>query len=295
MHTVAFIGLGNMGAPMAANLIDGGTTLRVFDVVSELAKPLQSKGATACTSAAQACEGAHVVISMLPASEHVAALYLGKDGLLTKLDSDTLVIDCSTIAPATSRQVAQAASALNLSALDAPVSGGTNGAKNGTLTFMVGGTADALERARPLLGMMGHNIYHAGPAGAGQAAKIANNLVLGIQMIATAEALNLGVANGLDPVVLSDILARSSGRNWAVDTYNPWPGVMDNVPASNQYRGGFAVDLMLKDLGLAIESAEQQHCQTALGHLARELYAQHSADGHGTLDFSSILKLVQKT
>ncbi len=294
MHTVAFIGLGNMGGPMAANLLAADVDLRVFDVVGELAKPLQSKGATACDSAAQACEGAHMVISMLPASEHVAALYLGKDGLLTKLDADTLVIDCSTIAPATSRQVAQAAAALNLSALDAPVSGGTNGAKQGTLTFMVGGSDAALERARPLLGMMGHNIYHAGQAGAGQAAKIANNLVLGIQMIATAEALNLGVANGLDPTVLSDILARSSGRNWAVDTYNPWPGVMDNVPASHHYQGGFAVDLMLKDLGLAVESAESQHCMTALGHLARDLYAQHSAEGHGTLDFSSILKLVRK-
>ena len=294
MHTVAFIGLGNMGAPMAANLIDGGVALRVFDVVSSLAKPLQAKGATACDSAAEACEGAHVVISMLPASEHVQSLYLGKDGLLTKLAADTLIIDCSTIAPATSRQVALAAQALNFSAIDAPVSGGTNGAKNASLTFMVGGPADALERARPLLGLMGKNIFHAGAAGAGQAAKIANNLVLGIQMIATAEALNIGVANGLDPSVLSDILSRSSGRNWAVDTYNPWPGVMDNVPASHHYQGGFAVDLMLKDLGLAIESAQSQHCTTALGELARSLYAQHSEDGHGTLDFSSILQLIQK-
>lgn len=294
MHTVAFIGLGNMGAPMAANLIDGGVPVRVFDVVSSLAKPLQTKGAIACDSAAQACEGAHVVISMLPASDHVQSLYLGRDGLLTKLAPDTLIIDCSTIAPETSRQLAQAASQLNLSVLDAPVSGGTNGAKQASLTFMVGGVHDALERARPLFGLMGKNVFHAGPAGAGQTAKIANNLVLGIQMIATAEALNLGVANGLDPAVLSDILMRSSGRNWAIETYNPWPGVMDRAPASHHYQGGFAVDLMLKDLGLAIESAQSQHCTTALGELARDLYAQHSEDGHGTLDFSSILKLIQK-
>lgn len=294
MNTIAFIGLGNMGGPMAHNLIKGRLNLRVFDVIESLAAPFSDLGATVCDSAARACEGAHVVISMLPASEHVQGLYLGKDGLLTKLAPDTLIIDCSTIAPDTSRQVAQAASALNLSAIDAPVSGGTNGAQAGTLTFIVGGQPEALERARPLFELMGSNVFHAGDAGAGQTAKIANNMVLGIQMIATAEALNLGVANGLDPKVLSDIMARSSGRNWALEVYNPWPGVMDNVPAARDYAGGFGVDLMLKDLGLAIDAAQQSSSAALLGQLAHELYAEHSEEGNGKLDFSSIVKLVQK-
>lgn len=293
MNTIAFIGLGNMGAPMAKNLIKGGLTLRVFDVVDKLASPFADLGATVCDSAAHAADGAHIVISMLPASEHVQALYLGEDGLLGKLAADTLIIDCSTISPKTSRQVAKAANALNLSAIDAPVSGGTNGAAAGTLTFIVGGQVQDLERARPLFELMGSNVFHAGDAGAGQAAKIANNMVLGIQMIATAEALNLGVANGLDPKVLSDIMARSSGRNWALEVYNPWPGVMDNVPAARDYAGGFGVDLMLKDLGLAMQAAEQTDCASVLGELARKLYAEHSQNGHGKLDFSSIVKLVQ--
>ncbi|MCD8503776.1 MAG: 3-hydroxyisobutyrate dehydrogenase [Burkholderiaceae bacterium] len=294
MTTIAFIGLGNMGAPMARNLIKGGLNLRVFDVIESLAVPFSDLGATVCDSAAQASVGAQVVISMLPASQHVQALYLGKDGLLTKLTPGTLVIDCSTIAPDTSRQVAQAANALNLTAIDAPVSGGTNGAQAGTLTFIVGGKPDAVERARPVLELMGSKIFHAGDAGAGQAAKIANNMVLGIQMIATAEALNLGIANGLDPKVLSDIMAQSSGRNWTLEVYNPWPGVMDNVPAARGYEGGFGVDLMLKDLGLAMDAAEQSACATLLGDLAREIYAEHSQDGNGKLDFSSILQMIQK-
>jgi len=294
MNTIAFIGLGNMGGPMARNLIKGGLDLRVFDVVESLRTPFKDLGATICDSATQACAGAHVVITMLPASTHVEALYLGKDGLLTKLEPDTLVIDCSTISPETSRQVDYAASNLNLSTVDAPVSGGTNGAVAGTLTFMVGGRPDAIERARPLFELMGSSVFHAGQAGAGQVAKIANNMVLGVQMIATAEALNLGVAQGLDPKVLSDIMARSSGRNWVLEVYNPWPGVMDSVPASQGYLGGFGVDLMLKDLGLAAEAAQQTHCCALLSELARELYAEHSEDGHGKLDFSSILDLVKK-
>lgn len=293
MDTVAFIGLGNMGAPMAHNLAKGGVALRVFDVVAASMEPFASAGITTCTSAAQACEGANVVISMLPAGQHVQSLYLGADGILNKLQPGTLIIDCSTIDPDTSRQVAHAAAALNLQAIDAPVSGGTQGASAGTLTFIVGGQDQALEQARPLLELMGKNIFHAGAAGAGQAAKIANNMMLGILMIGTAEALTLGVANGLDPKVLSDIMARSSGRNWAVEVYNPWPGVMDNVPAAREYSGGFGVDLMLKDLGLAIDAASAANCSTQLGQLAKELYAQHSQNGHGKLDFSSILQLVQ--
>lgn len=292
MHTVAFIGLGNMGAPMAHNLIKSGVPLRVFDVVESLMSPLVEAGATPCQSAAQACQGAHVVISMLPASAHVESLYLGPDGLIAQLEPDTLIIDCSTIAPESSRKVSQAATERGLVSLDAPVSGGVNGAKAGTLTFIVGGESAALERGRPLFERMGKNIFHAGAAGAGQAAKIANNMVLGICMIATSEALSLGAANGLDPKTLSEIIARSSGCNWALQNNNPWPGLMENVPSSHDYAGGFGVDLMLKDLTLAAEAALTSKRVTPLGEMARNLYALHSQAGHGKLDYGSIFTMV---
>lgn len=292
MQTVAFIGLGNMGTPMARNLLKGGVNLRVFDIVDNLAQPLGQAGATVCDSAVQACEGAQTVISMLPASMHVEALYLGEHGLLKKLAADTLVIDCSTIAPASARKVSQEASQHNLQALDAPVSGGVNGATAGTLTFIVGGASEAVDRARPLFDLMGKNVFHAGVNGAGQAAKIANNMLLGILAIGTAEALSLGVANGLDPKVLTDIISRSSGRNWALDNNNPWPGIMENASAARDYAGGFGVDLMLKDLTLAAESAIATKRVTPLGELARNLFALHSQNGNGKLDYASILTMV---
>jgi 3-hydroxyisobutyrate dehydrogenase len=203
-----------------------------------------------------------------------------------------LVIDCSTIAPQSARKVAQAAGARGLTMIDAPVSGGTAGAAAGTLTFIVGGSDAALETARPILSAMGKNIFHAGGHGAGQTAKICNNMLLGILMAGTSEALALGTANGLDPKVLSDIMSKSSGRNWALEVYNPYPGVMDNVPASRDYAGGFGVDLMLKDLGLAAEAALAARAAVPLGELARNLYSLHSQGGAGSLDFSSILKLI---
>jgi 3-hydroxyisobutyrate dehydrogenase len=212
---------------------------------------------------------------------------------LPHIPKGTLVIDCSTIAAQTAITVSKAANALGLTMLDAPVSGGTGGAIAGTLTFIVGGEDDALERARPLLSAMGKNIFHAGGHGAGQTAKICNNMLLGIQMIGTAEALALGVANGLDPHVLSDIMVKSSGRNWSLELYNPYPDVMENVPASRGYTGGFGVDLMLKDLGLATETALNSQASIPLGEMARNLYAMHSKAGAGGLDFSSILQILQ--
>ncbi len=203
------------------------------------------------------------------------------------------MLECSTIAPESARKVAQAARDKGVRMIDAPVSGGTGGAVAGTLTFIVGGEPADLEAARGYLEKMGKNIFHAGGAGAGQVAKICNNMLLGILMAGTSEALALGAANGLDPKVLSDIIAKSSGRNWATELYNPWPGVMDHAPASKQYAGGFGVDLMLKDLGLAAESALHARASVPLGELARNLYSLHSAQGHGGLDFSSILKLYQ--
>jgi 3-hydroxyisobutyrate dehydrogenase len=295
MNRIAFIGLGNMGAPMALNLVKAGFSLTVFDLVPAAVKSLTDAGAQGADSAQQAVKGADVVISMLPASRHVEGLYLGENGLLNALQPDTLIIDCSTIAPESARKVAQAAHEKGMRMIDAPVSGGTGGAVAGTLTFIVGGQGAHLDAARPLLEKMGKNIFHAGDAGAGQVAKICNNMLLGILMAGTAEALALGAANGLDVNVLSDIIAKSSGRNWATELYNPWPGVMQHAPASKGYAGGFGVDLMLKDLGLAAESALNAKASTPLGELARNLYSMHSAQGHGGLDFSSILKLYRTT
>ena len=292
---IAFIGLGNMGAPMALNLHKAGHTVVGFDLTAAACKPLGDEGARIAASALDAVKGADVVISMLPASQHVDALYCGDAGLLAALPAGTLVIDCSTIAAATSRKVTAEAAKKSIACIDAPVSGGTGGAIAGTLTFMVGGETADLERARPLLEKMGQNIFHAGAAGAGQAAKICNNMLLGILMIGTSEALALGVANGLDPAVLSEIMRRSSGGNWALEKYNPMPGVMAASPASKNYAGGFGTDLMLKDLGLAQENAAAVRAATPLGGLARNLYAAHSLGGNGALDFSSVIRLVQKS
>ncbi|MGJ7603302.1 3-hydroxyisobutyrate dehydrogenase [Variovorax sp. LT1R20] len=294
---IAFIGLGNMGGPMALNLLKAGHTLSAFDLSAEACKKFGAEGLPIAKSAAETVADAEVVISMLPASAHVEGLFLGgagKPGLLESIKAGTLVIDSSTIAAATSRKVAEAAAAKGVAMIDAPVSGGTGGAIAGTLTFMVGGETKDLERARPVLEKMGANIFHAGAAGAGQTAKICNNMLLGILMIGTSEALALGVANGLDPKVLSEIMRRSSGGNWALEKYNPMPGVMETSPASKNYAGGFGTDLMLKDLGLAQENAAAVRAATPLGGLARSLYAAHSLAGHGALDFSSVLKLVQK-
>ena len=294
MSRIAFIGLGNMGAPMARRLLDADHALTVFDIVPAAVQEATKHGAQRADSAAQCVAHAEIVISMLPASQHVEGLYLGEDGLLAHIEPGTLVLECSTIAPESARRVAAAAQERGIRVIDAPVSGGTGGAAAGTLTFIVGGASDDVEAARPLLENMGRNIFHAGDSGAGQVAKICNNMLLGILMAGTSEALSLGVANGLDPKVLSEIMAKSSGRNWATELYNPWPDVMPDVPASKGYTGGFGVDLMLKDLGLAAEAALHAGASTPLGELARNLYSLHSAGGSGGLDFSSIVKLYER-
>ena len=291
---IAFIGLGNMGGPMAINLHKAGHSVRAFDLSKPACDKVAEAGVAIAATAHAAVQGAEVVVTMLPASQHVEGLFLGAGQLLAQLPKGTLVIDSSTIAAATSRKVAEAAQAQGVDFIDAPVSGGTGGAIAGTLTFMVGAEAAALERARPLLEKMGANIFHAGSVGAGQTAKICNNMLLGILMAGTSEAIALGVANGLDPKVLSEIMRRSSGGNWALEKYNPFPGVQENVPSSKGYAGGFGTDLMLKDLGLAQENAMAVKAATPLGGLARNLYASHSLAGHGALDFSSIIASVQK-
>ncbi|MBQ0723693.1 MAG: 3-hydroxyisobutyrate dehydrogenase [Paraperlucidibaca sp.] len=292
--SIAFIGLGNMGGPMAVNLHKAGFKVTATDLSADARARVAAEGVSVSDSAAGAVSDADVVISMLPASRHVEGLYLGEGGLLASLAASVRVIDCSTIAPETARKVAKAAAEKGISLIDAPVSGGTAGATNATLTFMVGGEDAAVAAAKPLLEAMGKNIFHAGGNGAGQVAKVCNNMLLAIHMIGSAEALNLGVSLGLDASVLSDIMKQSSGDNWSLQKYNPMPGVMEGVPASRDYSGGFGTDLMLKDLGLAEEAALGAQTPIPLGGLARQLYALHSAGGNGGLDFSSILRMLQK-
>jgi len=291
MTQIAFIGLGHMGLPMARNLLNAGHQLSVFDLVSSAVDKLAKQGARAASSAADAVSGAKVVISMLPASRHVEGLYLGDAGLLSVIASGCLLLECSTIAPEAARKVHQAAVACGIEMLDAPVSGGTAGAAAGTLTFMVGGAAATLARAQPILAGMGKNIFHAGPAGAGQVAKVCNNQLLAVHMIGTAEAMALGVANGLDPATLAEIMRQSSGGNWSLEKYNPWPGVMPNAPASKGYSDGFAAELMTKDLGLAQEAALATASSTPMGALALQLYRLLLKQGNGKLDFSAVQKL----
>ena len=291
MTTIAFIGLGHMGLPMARNLLKAGFALRIFDLVQNAVDSLTAEGATPAASAAEAVAGAQVVVSMLPASRHVEGLYLGESGLMAQIATGSLVLECSTIAPESARKVHAVASTRGIALLDAPVSGGTAGAAAGTLTFMVGGDAAVLERARPVLSAMGKNLFHAGPDGAGQVAKVCNNQLLAVQMIGTAEALALGVANGLDAATLAEIMRQSSGGNWVLEKYNPWPGVMENAPASKGYSGGFMSQLMAKDLGLALEAAQLTASSTPMGALALQLYRLLLKQGHGELDFSAVQKL----
>jgi 3-hydroxyisobutyrate dehydrogenase len=290
MATVAFIGLGNMGGPMATNLVKAGHDVTVFDLSQAACDDLQDAGASVAESAVDAARGVDYVISMLPAGKHVAGVYLGDDGLLAQLDGSTTVLDCSTIDAATARRVGEAAAEQGIGFMDSPVSGGVAAAAAGTLAFMCGGEAETFDKAKIILADMGKNIFHAGPAGAGQVAKGCNNMLLAIHMIGSCEALEMGARNGLDPKVLSEIMLASSGRNWSLEVYNPYPGVMEAAPASNGYKPGFMTDLMVKDLGLAMEIAEQCDFHNPLGRLARELYAQHQEAGNGQLDFSSILE-----
>ncbi|AAV81707.1 UNVERIFIED_ORG: 3-hydroxyisobutyrate dehydrogenase [Idiomarina abyssalis] len=292
MATVGFIGLGNMGGPMASNLAKAGHKVKAFDLSEEALKAIVADGAQAAKTAAEAIDGAEFVVSMLPADRHVKGVYLGDDGLINKLNKDQLVIDCSTISSETAMYVGEQLEKAGIAFIDAPVSGGVGGAKAGTLTFICGGTETNVDRARSVLNDMGKNVFRAGDVGAGQIAKICNNMLLSVLMVGTSEALQLGKANGLDPKVLSEIMLASSGSNWTLQVYNPCPGVMDNVPSSNDYQGGFLVDLMAKDLGLAQQTALESGAATPMGSLTRNLYHSWSEQGHGRQDFSSIFNYV---
>ncbi|MBH3352813.1 3-hydroxyisobutyrate dehydrogenase [Stutzerimonas stutzeri] len=294
MH-IGFIGLGNMGAPMAHNLLKAGHQLSVFDLNAAAVDNLVGAGALPVDSPTAIAQGnAELIITMLPAAPHVKSVYLGENGLIASSRAGVMLIDCSTIDPHSAREVAKAAAEHGNPMLDAPVSGGTGGAAAGTLTFMVGGSDADFDRAQPILAAMGKNIVHCGAAGNGQVAKVANNMLLGISMIGVAEAMALGVALGMDAKTLAGVINTSSGRCWSSDTYNPFPGVLDNVPASRGYSGGFGSDLMLKDLGLATEAAKQVRQPVILGALAQQLYQSFSAQGHGGLDFSAIINQYRK-
>ncbi len=290
MKKIGFIGLGNMGEPMATNLVKAGFDVIGFDLMEEAKKKAERNGIQVAKDAVSTLENVDALISMLPASEHVESLYLGEEGLLSKLDKTVLIIDCSTIAPDSAIKVANQAKDLDLSMIDAPVSGGVVGAQESTLTFIVGGAENNVERARPLLEKMGSNIFHAGSNGAGQVAKVCNNMLLAIHMCGTAEAIALGVKNGLDASVLSEIMRKSSGGNWSLEVYNPYPGVMSSTPANRNYEGGFLNKLMAKDLGLAKEASESTNSETPMGDLARKLYQDLIDQGYEDLDFSSIQK-----
>lgn len=291
MQVVAFIGLGNMGGPMALNLQKAGFQVQAFDLNKEALAIVAEAGAIAAESAKAAVQGADFVISMLPAGKHVIGLY---QDVRSDIKAGALVLDCSTIDAQSARQVGSLLADAGIAFIDAPVSGGVGGAKAGTLTFIVGGSAENFQRANDVLSAMGKNLFHAGEVGAGQIAKICNNMLLSVLMLGTSEALQLGVDNGLDPKVLSDIMLKSSGRNWTLELYNPCPDVLPNVPSSNNYQGGFMVDLMAKDLGLASECAQQSQSTTPMGALARNLYVQHQRQGNGKLDFSSIFRFFSK-
>ncbi len=292
---IGFIGLGNMGNPMARNLLKNGHAVKGYDVVPALLDKAAAQGIARATSVADCVAGSEVVVTMLPSSPHVRSVYENESGVLAHAKPGMLLIDSSTIDPLTAREVAFDARAKGVAMVDAPVSGGTAGAEAGTLTFMVGGEARDFEAARAILGAMGKNIVHCGGSGNGQVAKICNNMMLAIEMIATSEGMTLAAKLGMDPKVFAGIVNTSSGRCWSSDTYNPYPGVLENAPASRGYAGGFGADLMLKDLTLVTEAAKQAKVPVLLGAIAQQVYQKHSADGHGGKDFSSVILQYLKT
>ena len=290
MTKIAFIGLGHMGGGMAPNLAKAGHEVRAFDLVPEAVEHATAGGCTAAASAADAVKDADVVITMLPAAKHVRAVYEGD--VAPNAKNGALLIDCSTIDVASAREVGEAMNAKGFTFLDAPVSGGIAAAAGGQLTFMVGGSQQAFTKAQPILEPMAKAVIHAGDLGAGQAAKICNNMILGATMIATCEAFALAEKLGLDPAVFFDISSKASGQSWSMTSYCPVPGVGPDTPADHDYEGGCAAALMLKDLKLAAEAAQSVGAYTPMGAEAEELYQRFVDRGGATKDFSGIIKMI---
>ena len=293
MTKIAFIGLGNMGGGMCANLVKAGHTVAAFDLSAEAVAGVAAKGARAASSVADAVKDADVVVSMLPAGKHVLNVYFGPDGVKHHAKRGTLLIDCSTIAVADAREAHIQADLSGLILVDAPVSGGVAAAEAGTLTFMVGGTARAFEKAEQVLKGMGKNIFHAGGPGNGQAAKIANNMLLGISMIATCEAFNLAEKLGLDAETFYKISSVSSGQCWSMTSYCPAPGPVPTSPANRDYKPGFAVAMMAKDLHLAADAAYASGAEIRFGEQAEKIYQALCDRGFAGLDFSGVMKDVK--
>lgn len=293
MTNIAFIGLGNMGGGMCANLAKAGHDVAAFDLNAEAVKRAQEAGATPAEDIEQATRNAEVVVTMLPAGKHVRQVYLERGGVSDYAPEGSLFIDCSTIAVDDARFVAAEVKKHGFDMVDAPVSGGTAAADAGTLTFMVGGEDEAFERARPILDAMGKNVFHAGASGNGQAAKIANNMLLGVSMIATSEAFNLARKLGLDAQTFFDISSKASGQCWSMTSYCPEPGPVPTAPSNRDYAAGFAVAMMLKDLRLAQEAAKSADASTPFGAEAEAFYTALDNDGHGGLDFSAAMKRIK--
>jgi 3-hydroxyisobutyrate dehydrogenase len=290
MPAIGFIGLGNMGGPMAANLVKAGREVLGSDVAPASRQASARDGVQVVANARGCVENADVVITMLPAGEHVLSVW---NDVLPAANQGALFIDCSTIDVASARAAHKLASQRGVATLDAPVSGGVGGAKAATLTFMVGGSATAFERGKPVLEHMGKRIVHCGEAGNGQVAKICNNMILGISMIAVSEAFVLGEKLGLSHQALFDVASASSGQCWSLTSYCPVPGPVPASPANNDYKPGFAAALMLKDLKLAREAAQSVKAETALGAQAARIYEHFAQQGHSDADFSAIIKLVR--
>src|ERR1700719_1976168 len=294
MAAIGFIGLGNMGAPMASNLARAGHRVTAFDLVPRAIEALAANGGHAPASPAEAAAAGDIVITMLPAGPQVRSVYLDEGGVLASARRGALLIDCSTIDVETARAVAAAAKGAGFDMLDAPVSGGVSGAEAASLTFMVGGEAEIFARAQPVLAAMGRTIVHAGPAGNGQAAKICNNMILGISMIAVCEAFSLAERLGLEAQTLFDISSKSSGQCWALTSYCPVPGPVPASPANRGYAPGFTAAMMLKDLRLAQQAAGATAAATPLGAAAASLYQLFVDGGDGGLDFSAIMRFLRR-
>ena len=290
MTAIAFIGLGNMGGPMAANLVKAGHRVVAFDLVEASRSQAKSDGAAIAGSSVAAVKGAEVVVTMLPAGKHVLAVWTD---VLPAMTKGALIIDCSTIDVESAKQAHALAAKHGVLSVDAPVSGGTGGAKAATLTFMCGGEEKAFAAARPVLENMGKKLVHCGGAGAGQAAKICNNMILGVSMIAVSEAFALAEKLGLSHQALFDVASTSSGQCWSLTSYCPVPGPVPASPANNDYRPGFAAALMVKDLTLAQDAANAAGAVTPLGKHAQEIYKTFDAAGNGGVDFSGIIRHVR--
>jgi len=295
MAKIGFIGVGNMGGGMAINLLKAGHSVKVFDLSDAAVAACVEHGATAAASASDAAADVGVVVTMLPKGEHVRAVYQGDDGVLSAANEGTLFIDCSTIDVSSARDVATDAFARGMMMVDAPVSGGVGGANAGTLTFMVGGAKAGFEAAKPILDAMGKNIVHTGGAGTGQAAKICNNMILGISMIGVCEAFVLAEKLGLEHQTMFDIVSTASGQCWSLNSYCPVPGPVPTSPANNDYQPGFSAQNMLKDLHLSQDAADGFGASTALGKAAMDLYEGYVGGEGVDADFSGIVNMIRKS